>query len=68
LNEIKCPFCGSMGVAKVVNHIEGATYVLGEMTPDAGLPQKYLPVNVFGCPNCKMLFLTCDSLRPASTD
>ncbi|OZV10800.1 hypothetical protein CIW83_18455 [Tissierella sp. P1] len=64
---IKCNFCGNNTVGKVHTTNGATSYVLTQVdtskTPAEFLATSGLPVDVYGCTNCKAVFLRCDSLR-----
>ncbi|AYO30840.1 hypothetical protein D2962_09630 [Biomaibacter acetigenes] len=62
---ITCPFCGNQNVQQLKNIQPNQTYALSIIDTDKGptLPSQYLPVDVYGCLQCKAIFLVCESLR-----
>lgn len=62
---IKCPFCGLQTCGPIVPPT-GTSYVLTtvdeSVNPPSFNPASGLPVKVYGCTNCKKIYLECPSI------
>jgi len=67
VNKPKCPFCSGPNIGKVTPPVGTTSYILTTVdttqTPPAFNPTSGLPVDLYGCSDCKCIYLRCESLK-----
>ncbi len=63
----KCPICGTENSVGNITPSQGTSFVITEVDTTSEVPNfiptSGVPVNVKGCTNCKVVFLTSDFLN-----
>lgn len=61
----QCPYCGSLHFGKIETGSPNVKYVLTQvdLSSNAFLATSGLPVDAYGCSDCKKVILSSDSLN-----
>ena len=61
---MKCPYCGSENFTQIVHNNPNTKYILTEIDVDTKAinPMRGIPLDAFGCSDCKAIVLKCPNL------
>lgn len=59
----KCPYCGSELFTKVNNIDGGDSFVMMQVSKNALDVKNLMPIQLYGCCDCKGVQIKCDSLK-----